>query len=269
VVNDNFNRGWVASLGGKRLEAVRLDGWRQAWILPANAEGTVTMRYAPDATYRLALFIGFVLILALAGLALTPARARASPLPPLPPLRAARGLGRVGWLIALAFGFWVGGPLGAVVVGGSYMLFSRADAVHERADLPPDATRVATAMTSPVVAGVLLTGAAVLTAAGTYLAGRELYGGVADAFRDVGPQLLCLPVLGYIVWALCRPARTLTALPAGGFTPAPPRRRLPEPPPSAWGPPPGEPPPSAWGPVPLPPARPAPEPIREPVRSAD
>jgi arabinofuranan 3-O-arabinosyltransferase len=260
VVNDNFNRGWVASLDGRRLEAVRLDGWRQAWILPANAEGTVTMRYAPDTTYRLALFIGFVLILALAGLALT--RARASPLPPVAPLRAAR---RLGWPIAVALGFWVGGPLGAVVVLGSYALFARANAVRERADLPPDATRVATAMTSPVVAGVLLTGAAVLTAAGTYLAGRELYGGVADALRDVGPQLLCLPVLGYLVWALCRPAPTLTALPAAGASP--PRRRLAELPPSAWGPPPGEPPPSAWGPVPLPP--PAPEPVREPVGSAD
>ena len=255
VVNDNFNRGWVATLAGKRLQAVRLDGWRQAWILPANAEGTVSMRYAPDATYRLALFAGLVLILLIAGLALIPARA--SPLPALPPMRVAR---RLGWLLAPALGFWVGGLLGLVIVVGSYALFARANAVRERDDVPPEATRIATAITSPVVAGVLLTGAAVLTAAGTYLAGRELYGGIADAFRDVGPQLLCLPVLGFVAWALCRPAPTLTAITAGSSTP--PRRKLAELPPSAWGPPPGEPPPSAWGPIPLPPP-----PAREPVAS--
>jgi arabinofuranan 3-O-arabinosyltransferase len=258
VVNDNFNRGWEATLDGKRLQAVRLDGWRQAWILPAESSGTVSMRYGPDGTYRLSLFLGLVLILVVAGLASVPARVGAS----LPALRPARAAPRLGWLIAVALGFWVGGPLGLVFVLGSYALFARANAFRERGDLPPDATRITTALTSPLVAGGLMTGAAVLTAIGTYLAGRELYGGVADAFRDVGPQLLCLPVLGYLVWAMCRPAPSLTALPAPDATP--PRRAAAALPPSAWGPPPGEPPPSAWGPIPLPTA---PDRTPEPVSS--
>ncbi|HEX8306554.1 MAG TPA: alpha-(1-_3)-arabinofuranosyltransferase family protein, partial [Jatrophihabitans sp.] len=31
VVRENFNPGWQASLNGRRLPAVRLDGWQQAW----------------------------------------------------------------------------------------------------------------------------------------------------------------------------------------------------------------------------------------------
>ncbi len=58
VVNENFNAGWQASLGGARLRAVRIDGWKQAWLLPAGTAGTVTLTYAPDALYRDAIFGG-------------------------------------------------------------------------------------------------------------------------------------------------------------------------------------------------------------------
>ena len=55
VVNENFNRGWQARLDGRPLPAIRLDGWKQAWLLPAGSAGTVTLTYLPDALYRDAL----------------------------------------------------------------------------------------------------------------------------------------------------------------------------------------------------------------------
>ena len=55
VVNENFNAGWQARLDGRPLRAVRLDGWKQGWLLPAGAAGTVTLAYLPDAPYRAAL----------------------------------------------------------------------------------------------------------------------------------------------------------------------------------------------------------------------
>ncbi len=50
--------GWQARLGGTRLRPVRIDGWKQAWLLPAGTAGTVTLTYAPDAGYRDAIFGG-------------------------------------------------------------------------------------------------------------------------------------------------------------------------------------------------------------------
>jgi arabinofuranan 3-O-arabinosyltransferase len=55
VMNENFNAGWQARLDGRTLPAVRLDGWKQAWLLPAGTAGTVTLTYLPDALYRDAL----------------------------------------------------------------------------------------------------------------------------------------------------------------------------------------------------------------------
>ena len=40
VVNENFNAGWQAvTAGGALLRPVRLDGWKQAWLLPAGTSG--------------------------------------------------------------------------------------------------------------------------------------------------------------------------------------------------------------------------------------
>ena len=70
VVNENFNPGWRAVLGGRPLRAVRLDGWRQAWLLPAGPGGLVTLTYLPNAVYRAAILGGLsslalILILAI------------------------------------------------------------------------------------------------------------------------------------------------------------------------------------------------------------
>jgi arabinofuranan 3-O-arabinosyltransferase len=261
VVNDNFNGGWKASLDGQELRPVRLDGWRQAWVLPKNTDGVVDMTYGPDGTYRAALLVGFLLILGLALMAWVPAR-RSDPAPALQPAWVAP---RWAWVIAPVLGLWAGGLYGLIGVTGIVWLLRRLRRYDDRPGL---VSRVAMAARSPLVVGGLLTLAAASAALGGVLETQERYG-VADAFRDVLPQLLCLPLLGFLVWTLCRPAPVLSAIPVH-FTPAPPRETpaLPpatptwEPPPSAWGPVPGEPPPSAWGPVPAPPER-------EPVGSVD
>ena len=64
-VSQNFNPGWTASMDGRTLHPVQLDGWQQGWIVPAGAGGTVTMIFAPDQDYRLALAVGAFLLLLL------------------------------------------------------------------------------------------------------------------------------------------------------------------------------------------------------------
>ena len=39
VVNENFNPGWRAASAAARCGPVRLDGWKQAWLLPAGRPG--------------------------------------------------------------------------------------------------------------------------------------------------------------------------------------------------------------------------------------
>jgi arabinofuranan 3-O-arabinosyltransferase len=59
VVNENFNAGWqAATAGGALLRPVRLDGWKQAWLLPAGTTGLVTLTYRPAGVYRVAVFGG-------------------------------------------------------------------------------------------------------------------------------------------------------------------------------------------------------------------
>ncbi len=69
-VAQNYSGGWVATLHGRTLSPVRLDGWEQGWIVPAGAAGTVTMTFAPDRTYRAGLALGAVFLVLLAILAL-------------------------------------------------------------------------------------------------------------------------------------------------------------------------------------------------------
>ncbi|MFD3836359.1 alpha-(1-_3)-arabinofuranosyltransferase family protein [Streptomyces sp. NPDC058642] len=67
---ENYNDGWKATLGGKELSSVRLDGWQQAWRVPAGAGGTVKLSYEPATTYDGALIGSAVALLALVGLVL-------------------------------------------------------------------------------------------------------------------------------------------------------------------------------------------------------
>jgi len=54
-VHENYNPGWAATLNGRALTPVRLDGWQQGFIVPAGAGGTIVLSFRPAATYHLAL----------------------------------------------------------------------------------------------------------------------------------------------------------------------------------------------------------------------
>jgi arabinofuranan 3-O-arabinosyltransferase len=64
-IPENRNAGWQASLNGKRLAPMTVDGWQQGFRLPAGAGGTVHLRFAPDLSYRLGLLFGGILALLL------------------------------------------------------------------------------------------------------------------------------------------------------------------------------------------------------------
>ncbi|MGC0416181.1 alpha-(1-_3)-arabinofuranosyltransferase domain-containing protein [Embleya sp. AB8] len=66
---ENHNSGWKATLDGKELTSVRIDGWQQGWLVPAGAAGTVELSYEPGEVYRGGLIGGGVALLALLALA--------------------------------------------------------------------------------------------------------------------------------------------------------------------------------------------------------
>lgn len=123
-VPENFNEGWQASLDGKRLAPMTVDGWQQGFRLPAGSGGTVRLHFAPDASYRLGLLVGGLLavVLVVSGLAGALAgRRRAADRVPMPAGPAAHRRHSVrGTAAALVVGGYVlGGPgvLLGVVLG--------------------------------------------------------------------------------------------------------------------------------------------------------
>ncbi|WP_063787128.1 alpha-(1-_3)-arabinofuranosyltransferase family protein [Streptomyces sp. NBRC 110028] len=66
---ENHNDGWKATLNGHSLTPLRVDGWQQAFLVPAGQGGTVTLTYEPATTYHAALVGGAAALLVLAGLA--------------------------------------------------------------------------------------------------------------------------------------------------------------------------------------------------------
>ncbi|GAB2849145.1 alpha-(1-_3)-arabinofuranosyltransferase [Actinocorallia aurea] len=103
TVPENYNAGWTAALDGVTLRPVVLEGWRQAWELPAGSSGTVELTYGPDRAYRLSLLAGLGLVLLVALLAALPGR------PGAPARRPGDRDLRWG---GAAFGLWTAGPLG-------------------------------------------------------------------------------------------------------------------------------------------------------------
>ena len=51
-VHQNANPGWRATLDGRRLAPARLDGWQQAYLVPAGAGGVITMTFTPATLYH-------------------------------------------------------------------------------------------------------------------------------------------------------------------------------------------------------------------------
>ena len=141
VVNENYNAGWQAVTGGRVLRPVRLDGWKQAWLLPAGTTGVVTLSYRPDGIYRAAIVGGLSLLALLGFLALgwrprrmrRPRREQARATPPAAGGEHPTGRGHgelataaLAGLLAAALvlaGFWLGGYPGAVILPVSAGVF--------------------------------------------------------------------------------------------------------------------------------------------------
>ncbi|GIH89815.1 coagulation factor 5/8 type [Planobispora siamensis] len=212
VVNENFNAGWKAYLDSRPLIAARLDGWRQAWEVPA-ATGVVTMRYEPDAAYRAALGGGLLLVVLVAVTAAVPAR-RGRPHPP----GTAPAAFRPAWIwpVVPLVGAWTGGFAGAAIATAALVLLAWlgtvARAGHARTALP----RAAAAVTSPWSAAVPLGLAGLAFAAGRVFEGTAVAGPLSGAV----PQVLCLVTLAWLA----------AAVPARRSVPPPPETAVAEPP---------------------------------------
>ena len=63
VLRHNDNPGWTATARGKSLDPVVVDGWQQGFRLPPGTTRLATT-YAPTASYRGGLLLGWVLLLA-------------------------------------------------------------------------------------------------------------------------------------------------------------------------------------------------------------
>jgi arabinofuranan 3-O-arabinosyltransferase len=81
-VHENANFGWAASLNGRRLAPARLDGWQQAFVVPAGGGGTITLTFVPASLYHGGLavsalaIIALLIVSALGAIRLIPAAAR-------------------------------------------------------------------------------------------------------------------------------------------------------------------------------------------------
>jgi arabinofuranan 3-O-arabinosyltransferase len=193
TVAENFNAGWRATVGGRTLHPVRLDGWRQAWVVPAGTIGTVRLTYGPDRVYRAALFSGLGLLPLLLAVGLWPAR--------LTPLRSrvrhgpvvvgARGRGAAmagevaAIVVSAGVGFWAGGVAGAGVAAVAAAAFAWAPR-RERSWL-----------LSPWTAAGVLSGATAVSVTGTHMHGPH-----PAVFTETLPRLLCLVVVARLAVAL-------------------------------------------------------------------
>ena len=69
VVHENVNDGWHATLDGRGLTPVRVDGWMQGYLIPEGNGGRVTLVFTPTRLYQLGLVVGGLMALLLLGLA--------------------------------------------------------------------------------------------------------------------------------------------------------------------------------------------------------
>lgn len=70
ATTENANEGWQATLDGEVLEPVRVDGWRQGWIVPAGQGGQLELTYRPGQVQRVGLATGALALVLLLGTAL-------------------------------------------------------------------------------------------------------------------------------------------------------------------------------------------------------
>ena len=70
VVPQNFNEGWVGTVGQQAVKPIRVNGWMQGWVVPAGAATTLDAAFEPNVPYRAALGIGAAMLVLLLAVAL-------------------------------------------------------------------------------------------------------------------------------------------------------------------------------------------------------
>jgi arabinofuranan 3-O-arabinosyltransferase len=63
--NENYNKGWQATLNGQILTPVTLDGWQQGFVVPAGEGGQIILTYLPDFLYNIVIAIGIIAVIIL------------------------------------------------------------------------------------------------------------------------------------------------------------------------------------------------------------
>jgi len=210
VVNENFNPGWRAVVAGRPLQPVRLDGWKQAWLLPAGTTGVVTLTYQPESLHRdavaggLAALAVVILVAVVLGRRRPPAPPQTKhqvqqwPQEPPPPSRSPRRRG-LRWLglaaacvVLAGAGLVLGGYPGAVLVPAAALTCLKLAPGRRAQDVPW------------LLAGLLVVAAA-CGAIGEHLALSGDTGLVVSAPANAIPQVICLIVIGGLAAALIGP----------------------------------------------------------------
>ena len=119
IVNEVFNRGWVAELDGVRLDALRIDGWRQAFVVPDGPGGVVNLTYGPNTAFQVGTWLGVAATLVLFAVAFAPSlRRRTTVVPHLTATPAVDEGSWPQWLVAggvVVAAVWTSG-VGAVAL---------------------------------------------------------------------------------------------------------------------------------------------------------
>lgn len=112
VVNEIANVGWEARLDGLRLEPVAVDGWRQAWVVPAGDTARIDLVFTPNAPFQALTIAGLVLLAALLAAAVLPGQ-RGADLRPLGAGTWGRGLT---WTLGVVGVVWCCGVAAVLAV---------------------------------------------------------------------------------------------------------------------------------------------------------
>jgi arabinofuranan 3-O-arabinosyltransferase len=209
TVAQNFNTGWQATLHGRVLPPLRLDGWEQAWLLPAGSAGSVTLSYVPEGPFRLSVFGGLAALLVVMIIAWAPWRRRGAAVtqPQAAPAASGRQYGSpeqtgpailglqapvavIGLVLAAFVGLWIGGYTTALLIpAGTAVFLAAAES--------GSGSRFARLLASPWLVAGLLAAASV-----SAILGSRLTGGPGSLLEHSLPQLLCFAIVARLIAAL-------------------------------------------------------------------
>nr|BFE33591.1 alpha-(1->3)-arabinofuranosyltransferase [Actinomadura rugatobispora] len=215
TVNENYNPGWRARIGDRTLRPVRLDGWKQGWLVPAGTSGTVELTFRPDAAQRLAVVAGLNLLLVMLLVAVWPGggggtgTSRKEPTPGLARTREARGWPVWAALgLAAALGFWVAGVPGLAVTGATAAVCGWSRGRR---------SRLLRAPASPWTVALLMVAGTGCMAVGYWTGAVNNPAAPSGYLGDVVPQLLGLVILGLVALHLWTPRHGSPADPEGSI----------------------------------------------------